>query len=317
MRLQHAADQLEHLVGDVDRPVGEHDGRARASAVAAVAAARDHPSARPGRRARGCPAAGSTLLHRMALVAADVERLPRVAGERRAGQPAPAGVARAPACGVQDLRPSSRGGRLVLPVTIRRRSAAAPASARCARWCRLPDDRRWRRAGRGNRSSRSSSRSASSTTSCLRLQRASSRLRGVGREIGVLALEPGARQAPGIGERVGLAARGGLGGVGVAAALAEQHDDVMAILVGHGGNCARVVPADANGNGRGQARPFLPWDRGRRATLPACDYCMNQPWLTTMDWPRERRARGAGEVENGVGHLVGGGELRRPPCPSA
>ena len=47
------------------------------------------------------------------------------------------------------------------------------------------------------------------------------------REIGVFALEPGARAPPGVGERIGLAARGGLGRVGVAAPPAEQDGDVM------------------------------------------------------------------------------------------
>ena len=41
--------------------------------------------------------------------------------------------------------------------------------------------------------------------------------RRVGRQVGVLALEPGARTPPGVGEGVGLAASRRLGGIGIAA----------------------------------------------------------------------------------------------------
>ena len=136
MRLHHAADQLEHLVGDVDGPVGEDDGRPELAWRSPWRRCSDRRSARPGRRARGCPAAGSTCCAACAGVAADIERLPGGAGEGRAGQPAPAGVAghRARACTRRGR--AGAGGRLVLPVTIRRRPSPARASARCARWSR-------------------------------------------------------------------------------------------------------------------------------------------------------------------------------------
>jgi hypothetical protein len=51
--------------------------------------------------------------------------------------------------------------------------------------------------------------------------------RGIGRQVGVFPLEPGARATPGIGERVGLAARGRLRGICIAAPAAPQHRDVM------------------------------------------------------------------------------------------
>src|SRR5215217_1517531 len=74
--------------------------------------------------------------------------------------------------------------------------------------------------------------------------------RGVGREIGVLAFDPGARQAPGVGEGVGLAARLGFGGIGVAAATAEQNDDVMSVVIGHGATvpvCSRTAQMETAG----------------------------------------------------------------------
>ena len=36
---------------------------------------------------------------------------------------------------------------------------------------------------------------------------------------------------------------------------------------------------------------------------------MNQPWLTTRDWPVSAFAVGGGEEEHRVGDVVGGGEL--------
>src|ERR1044072_3546863 len=77
--------------------------------------------------------------------------------------------------------------------------------------------------------------------------------RGGGREIGVLALDPGARQPPGVGEGVGLAALGGFGRVGVAAARAEQNDDVVSVVIGHARLCPWVCRR------RKWKRPGLAW----------------------------------------------------------
>lgn len=92
VRLQHAAHQLEHLVGHVGGARGQHDrgaerGGGRGGGVGQVAGQLDQ--VREDAAARG----GLDLLHRVPGVAAHVERLPRGARERRARPPAPAGIA--------------------------------------------------------------------------------------------------------------------------------------------------------------------------------------------------------------------------------
>src|ERR1044072_5590086 len=82
--------------------------------------------------------------------------------------------------------------------------------------------------------------------------------RSVGREIGVLALDPGARQPPGVGEGVGLAALGGFGRVGVAAARAEQNYDVVSVVIGHARLCPWVCRR-RKWKRPGVARPFRQW----------------------------------------------------------
>jgi hypothetical protein len=92
VRLQHAADQLQHLVGHVGGAVGEDDGGperdgGRGGGAGQVAGELDQVGEHPA--ARG----GLDLLGGVAGVAAHVEGLPRGPRERRAGPPAPAGVA--------------------------------------------------------------------------------------------------------------------------------------------------------------------------------------------------------------------------------
>ena len=92
VRLEHAAHQLEDLIGHVGGAPGEDDGGAerrdgRGGGVGQVAGQLDQI----GQHAAA--GGGLDLLRLVAGVAAHVERLPRRAREGRSGPPAPAGVA--------------------------------------------------------------------------------------------------------------------------------------------------------------------------------------------------------------------------------
>lgn len=87
--LHHSADQLEDLVGDEERPVGDDDARSELChgsrrSVFQIAGQLDEVGEHT--------AAGGRfhLLHCEVAEAADIELFPIVVGERRAGQPAPA-----------------------------------------------------------------------------------------------------------------------------------------------------------------------------------------------------------------------------------
>jgi hypothetical protein len=80
MSLEHSADQLEHLVGDIRRAVGEHDGRAQIGGggrggVGQITGELDQVGKHAAPRRR------PDFLDRVAGIAADVKLLPRVAGE--------------------------------------------------------------------------------------------------------------------------------------------------------------------------------------------------------------------------------------------
>ena len=188
-------------------------------------------------------------MHRIALVAADIEIFPGVAGEGRTGQPAPAGIAlhRLLRAGFQ---PEQAGRQVGLAA----HDQASPAAGEPALDAGHGLGGEVRGVGHEQRPAAVEPPLVELgllDQMVLEIATSQQQARGVGREIGIFAFDPGARQAPGIGEGVGLATRAGFGGIGVAAAAAEQHDDVVEGLIGHGGDCARVVPADANGNGRG------------------------------------------------------------------
>ena len=187
-------------------------------------------------------------MRRMALVAADIERLPGIAGEERSRPPAPAGVAlhRRGFAGVQ---PEQAGRQVGLAGD----DQAALATGQPGFDARDGLGREMTGVGNEQRPATREPRRVEPgflDQVMLEIAARQQHARGVGREVGVFAFDPGARQAPGIGEGVGLAACLGFGGVGVAAATAEQHDDVVSVVIGHGGDCARRLPAEANGNGR-------------------------------------------------------------------
>ena len=185
------------------------------------------------------------LLHGMALVAADIEAFPGVAGERRSGPPAPAGIA------LHRLRRA--GGE---PEQARRKVGLAghdqPAVGAAQPALDALDGLRREMAGIGHEEKAAALEPGLVEVGfldqvVLEVAAGEQQAGRVRREIGVSALHPGARQAPGIGEGVGLAAARGLCGIGVATGAAEQQDDVMTGLVGHG---AYLPRAAAKGNGR-------------------------------------------------------------------
>jgi hypothetical protein len=224
VRLDHAAQELEDLVGDVGGPIGEHDGGAhggrggggRARQVAGeLDQVGEDAAARRGR----------DPLRRVAGVAAHVEALPGRVPERRFRAPAPAGIA------------GERRGRAGGEPEQTRREVRPAGDDQAALRAAEPALEALERPGGQVPRVRNEHRAIPGEPIVgeigllddvvLEVAASEQAARGRGREIGVFALEPGARTRPRVAERVGLAARGRLGRVGGAAAPAEQDRDVV------------------------------------------------------------------------------------------
>ncbi len=231
VRLQHAAHQLQDLVGHVGGARGEHDRGAerrggRGGGVGEIAGqlhqVREHAAARRG----------LDDLRGVARVAAHVERLPRRPRERRAREPAPSGVAgdrprRGPG------QPEDGRGQ-VGPAGDDQPPAAGREPALDAR------DRVGAEVGRvGDQQRAQAGQHLVAEIGFLDeivLEVAAPQQHGGTRraQVGVLALEPGARAIPRVGEAIGVAAGDRVGRVGVAAPPAPQRRDVVPPGTDHG-----------------------------------------------------------------------------------
>ena len=158
-------------------------------------------------------------------MAAHVDALPRRVGERRAGQPAPARVA-----GDRRRRVAGEPEPMRGDVRLARDDQAAIGPAQPALEARVALARQVRRVR--NEDGAIPGEPLVGEVGLLHdvvLEVAAGEqdARGVGREIREFTLEPGAWAPPGVGERIGLPASGGLGSVGIATSPAEQHRDRM------------------------------------------------------------------------------------------
>ena len=222
--LQHAADQLEHLVGDVDGAVGGDDGGAEprggdGAGVAQVTAEFEQVGQHAAARRR------LHELHRMAAVAADVHRLPGVVGEWRAFQPAPAGVAG----NVARLgRAQAEQGRRQVGAAGDDQAVSGVAhpglDARDGGGLEVTGVRDEER---GVRIQHRSAELGLVHDVVLQVAACQEQVRARRRQIGVLALEPGALLAVGALEGVGLFALRCLLRVCKAAGLTEKHGHVV------------------------------------------------------------------------------------------
>ena len=224
VRLEHAAEQLEDLVGDIGRPLGEHDARPER---------RDRRGGRAGQIAREFHQVGEhaaarrrlDAVHLVAGIARGVCGLPGGAGERRIRPPAPPRIA-----GDRRRRARAQPEQARRHVRLARDDQAAIGAAEPALDARDGVARQVA----GVRHEERAIPGEPVVTEVgllddvvLEVAASQQEARRIGGQVGVFPLEPGARTPPGVGERVGLAASRRLGGVRIAAPAAPQHRDVM------------------------------------------------------------------------------------------
>ena len=224
MSLEHPADQLEHLVGDVRRAVGEDDGRTQfggggRGGIRQITGELDEVGEHAAPRRR------FDFLRRVPRIAAHVELLPRVTGEGRVRPPAPARVA-----GHRRRRGRHEAEQTGREIGLPRDDEMATGAGQPA--LDAPDG--LAREVRGVRNEQGTAVGEPRVGEVrfldnvvLEIASGQEHARPARREIGMVALEPGARPSPRVGERIRLAAGRRLRRVRIPASPAEQHGDVM------------------------------------------------------------------------------------------